>query len=76
MRRCTTSTRTSRADSIKIRVKTYAHALRLHEERLQDLRTKKAASSSTPSIRKRLELLEMRKAQLALGDHADPTIDA
>ena len=42
--------------SIKIRVKTYAHALKLHEERLRT-RASARASSSTRIDKKRLELL-------------------
>src|SRR5204862_5875669 len=49
--------------SIKIRVKTYAHALKLHEERLQDTRKRKGELQHALD-RKRIELLELRKAQL------------
>jgi hypothetical protein len=49
--------------SIKIRVKTYAHSLKLHEERLQDsARRKEQLAMALDS--KRLELLELKKKQL------------
>ncbi|AKV03776.1 hypothetical protein AKJ09_10439 [Labilithrix luteola] len=51
------------AGSIKIRVKTYAHALKLHEERLQDARTKRDELSHAID-KKRLELLELKAKQL------------
>jgi predicted nucleotide-binding protein (sugar kinase/HSP70/actin superfamily) len=50
--------------SIKIRVKTYAHALKLHEERLSDVGKRKRDLEHAID-KKRLELLEMRKEQLA-----------
>ncbi len=50
--------------SIKIRVKTYAHALRLHEERLQDTGAKKRALLRRID-EKRLELMELKARQLA-----------
>lgn len=49
--------------SIKIRVKTYAHALKLHEERLQDARIKKHELAHAID-KKRLELLELKDKQL------------
>ena len=49
--------------SIKIRVKTYAHALRLHEERLQDAGQKKHELAHRID-QKRLELLELKANQL------------
>ncbi len=49
--------------SIKIRVKTYAHSLRMQEERLEDLAQKKRALSHSVD-RKRLELLELKQSQL------------
>jgi hypothetical protein len=52
------------AGSIKIRVKTYAHALKLHEERLRDARMKREELVPA-SDKKRLELLELRQKQLA-----------
>jgi predicted CoA-substrate-specific enzyme activase len=59
--------------SIKIRVKTYAHALRLHEERLQDA-TKRKRELMHLIDKKRLELLELRKEQLAARRVQDATI--
>jgi hypothetical protein len=49
--------------SIKIRVKTYAHALKLHEERLQDAASKKHELTHRID-QKRLELLELKAQQL------------
>ncbi len=49
--------------SIKIRVKTYAHALKLHEERLQDAAAKKHELTHRID-QKRLELLELKAQQL------------
>src|SRR5690606_37850142 len=48
--------------SIKIRVKTYAHSLRLQAERLEDL-SQKRRSLELSIERKRLELLELKRAQ-------------
>jgi uncharacterized protein (DUF342 family) len=48
--------------SIKIRVKTYAHSLKLHEERLDDV-AKKKEELKFRIEEKRLSLLEMKKAQ-------------
>lgn len=59
--------------SIKIRVKTYAHALKLHEERLQDAR-KRTGELMRAIDRKRVELLELRSAQLASRGQKDPAI--
>jgi hypothetical protein len=59
--------------SIKIRVKTYAHALRLHEERLQDASQRKRALAHALD-RKRLELLELKEAQLRARHTQDPEI--
>ncbi len=59
--------------SIKIRVKTYAHALRLHEERLQDAAKRKAELVNALDT-KRLELLELRSAQLEARKQHDPEI--
>jgi predicted nucleotide-binding protein (sugar kinase/HSP70/actin superfamily) len=50
--------------SIKIRVKTYAHSLKLHEEALEDT-DKKRAELEHSIDRKRLELLERKRQQLA-----------
>jgi hypothetical protein len=60
--------------SIKIRVKTYAHALRLHEERLQDARARKGQLLHAID-KKRLELLELRKDQLRQRRQQDPEIE-
>jgi predicted nucleotide-binding protein (sugar kinase/HSP70/actin superfamily) len=61
--------------SIKIRVKTYAHALKLHEERLQDTRKRKGELMRAIET-KRLELLELRQEQLAARKQSDPAISA
>ncbi|MBK8217245.1 MAG: CoA activase [Myxococcales bacterium] len=50
--------------SIKIRVKTYAHALKLHEERLQDAGNRRRELEHRLD-EKRLELLELKAKQLA-----------
>jgi hypothetical protein len=60
--------------SIKIRVKTYAHALKLHEERLQDARKRKGELLRAID-QKRLELLELRAEQLAARHQKDPVIE-
>lgn len=60
--------------SIKIRVKTYAHALRLHEERLQDARKRKGELESAID-RKRLELLSLKREQLTAMSRLDPEIE-
>ena len=49
--------------SIKIRVKTYAHSLKLHEERLEDV-AKKKAELTYKVEEKRLQLLELKAKQL------------
>jgi hypothetical protein len=59
--------------SIKIRVKTYAHTLKLHEERLHDMATRKAELMLAID-KKRLELLELREHQLAARRVSDPVI--
>ena len=61
--------------SIKIRVKTYAHALKLHEERLQDSSRRKGELQRAID-KKRLELLELRRQQLAARNQSDPVIAA
>ncbi len=61
--------------SIKIRVKTYVHALKLHEERLQDA-SKRTDQLLVALDRKRIELLELRQAQLAARKQQDPEIVA
>jgi len=51
------------AGSIKIRVKTYSHTLKLYQENLEDLARKKHELGWSLD-NKRMELLELRKAQL------------
>jgi len=60
--------------SIKIRVKTYAHSLKLHQERLEDLRLKKNELEKRLT-EKRIELLQMKQAQLEERRKRDPRID-
>jgi predicted nucleotide-binding protein (sugar kinase/HSP70/actin superfamily) len=59
--------------SIKIRVKTYAHSLGLHKERLEDLSSKKNELVHRIEV-KRLELLRLKEAQLAQRAQKDPAI--
>lgn len=59
--------------SIKIRVKTYAHALKLHEERLQDASQKKHELLHRIDL-KRLELLELKQKQLTGRLVQDPAL--
>jgi activator of 2-hydroxyglutaryl-CoA dehydratase/predicted nucleotide-binding protein (sugar kinase/HSP70/actin superfamily) len=59
--------------SIKIRVRTYTHSLKLHEEALEDA-AKKRDELSRSLDRKRLELLEMKQAQLADRLATDPAL--
>jgi len=61
--------------SIKIRVKTYAHSLRLHRERLEDV-ARKRQELELSVARKRLELLELRQARLEADRTADPRTEA
>jgi len=61
--------------SIKIRVKTYAHALKLHEERLQDASQKKDELLHRID-QKRLELLELKAKQHESRQVQDPTLRA
>jgi hypothetical protein len=61
--------------SIKIRVKTYAHALKLHEERLEDA-GKRNRTLLNALDNKRVELLSLRRAQLAARNQKDPAIEA
>jgi hypothetical protein len=56
--------------SIKIRVKTYAHSLKLREEQLQDVAARKAELERLIDG-KRLELLRLRQKQLAEHRQAD-----
>jgi predicted nucleotide-binding protein (sugar kinase/HSP70/actin superfamily) len=61
--------------SIKIRVKTYAHSLRLQQERLEDLTSKKRELARRID-EKRLELLRMKQAQLEAVMKRDPALEA
>ncbi len=60
--------------SIKIRVKTYAHSLKLHEERLADAAAKKRELGHRLD-RKRMELLELKRQQLAAMRRSDSAIE-
>src|SRR5258705_13369888 len=53
--------------SIKIRVKTYAHSLKLHEEALEDT-TRKKTELLVAVEKKRLELLERKQAARPVPD--------
>jgi predicted CoA-substrate-specific enzyme activase len=59
--------------SIKIRVKTYAHALKLHEERLEDAANRKG-QLMVALDKKRLELLTLRTEQMAARKQSDPAM--
>ncbi len=60
--------------SIKIRVKTYAHSLRLQQERLEDVIDKKRSLAETVD-RKRLELLQLKQAQLESVKKTDEALE-
>ncbi|HVY47419.1 MAG TPA: BadF/BadG/BcrA/BcrD ATPase family protein [Minicystis sp.] len=60
--------------SIKIRVKTYAHSLKLHEEALEDAAKKKSELAFNVE-KKRLELLQMKQAQLAARKQTDAALE-
>jgi len=60
--------------SIKIRVKTYAHSLKLHEEALDDA-ARKRASLTVSLDKKRFELLQLKKAQMASRQQSDPALE-
>jgi predicted CoA-substrate-specific enzyme activase len=60
------------AGSIKIRVKTYTHALKLHEERLEDS-SKREHQLEHAIDQKRLELFELKAKQVSDGRVQDPT---
>jgi activator of 2-hydroxyglutaryl-CoA dehydratase/predicted nucleotide-binding protein (sugar kinase/HSP70/actin superfamily) len=60
--------------SIKIRVKTYAHSLRLQQERLEDL-GRKRQELSLRLDEKRLELLKAKQRQLEAMKRHDPDLD-
>ena len=61
--------------SIKIRVRTYVHALKLHEERLQDAR-KREGQLENAIDKKRLELMQLRSEQMNGRQHRDAVVDA
>ncbi len=60
--------------SIKIRVKTYAHSLKLAEERLEDVSAKRRQLEHAVE-KKRLELLELKQRQLQSIRKSDPEIE-
>jgi predicted CoA-substrate-specific enzyme activase len=60
--------------SIKIRVRTYAHALKLHEERLEDA-SKRKNELLFALDKKRIELLSLRRDQLEARHQKDPEIE-
>ncbi|WP_437765250.1 BadF/BadG/BcrA/BcrD ATPase family protein [Sorangium sp. So ce764] len=60
--------------SIKIRVKTYAHSLKLHEEALEDAAKKKAQLVQRIE-EKRLELLQLKRDQQAARKITDPALE-
>ncbi|MBL8680118.1 MAG: CoA activase [Myxococcales bacterium] len=60
--------------SIKIRVKTYAHSLKLHEEALDDNARKKVELMVSVD-RKRLELLERKREILTQRSQRDPELE-
>jgi hypothetical protein len=60
--------------SIKIRVKTYAHSLRLQQERLEDLTQKKQALAQAID-NKRLELLRLKQQQIESLQGKDPELE-
>ncbi len=60
--------------SIKIRVKTYAHSLDLHKERLEDVSSQRAEMLHQID-RKRLALLQMKAQQLTERSQKDPRVE-
>jgi predicted nucleotide-binding protein (sugar kinase/HSP70/actin superfamily)/activator of 2-hydroxyglutaryl-CoA dehydratase len=60
--------------SIKIRVKTYAHSLKLHEERLEDTGHRQDELKFRME-EKRLSLLELKKNQLNARKQQDPELE-
>jgi predicted nucleotide-binding protein (sugar kinase/HSP70/actin superfamily) len=60
--------------SIKIRVKTYAHSLKLHEERLEDT-GKRTDELKFRIEEKRLSLLELKQKQLDARKQQDPALE-
>jgi predicted nucleotide-binding protein (sugar kinase/HSP70/actin superfamily) len=61
--------------SIKIRVKTYAHTLMLHQEKLEDMANKKRQLQQRLD-EKRLELLQMKHAQMQALRNPDAKLSA
>jgi predicted CoA-substrate-specific enzyme activase len=61
--------------SIKIRVKTYAHSLKLHEEGLEDEARKRDVLARSID-EKKLELLRLKAAQMAARRASDPAVEA
>jgi predicted nucleotide-binding protein (sugar kinase/HSP70/actin superfamily) len=61
--------------SIKIRVRTYVHALKLHEERLQDA-SRRNSELLFALDRKRIELLELRLEQLRQRSQKDAEVES
>lgn len=59
--------------SIKIRVKTYSHSLKLHTEALEDASAKRSALDHSIDM-KRLELLRLKQEQLAARKMTDPSL--
>jgi predicted nucleotide-binding protein (sugar kinase/HSP70/actin superfamily) len=59
--------------SIKIRVKTYAHTLSMHEEALEDTAARQSELDHNID-RKRLELLERKRQQLAARRQSDSAL--
>jgi predicted nucleotide-binding protein (sugar kinase/HSP70/actin superfamily) len=59
--------------SIKIRVKTYAHSLKLHKERLEDV-AKRKAELQLRIEEKRIALLEMKRQQNDSIGRLDPAV--
>ena len=60
--------------SIKIRVKTFAHSLKLYQETLEDVASKKGQLDLSLD-KKRLELLQLRHQQLADRRQSDPVLE-
>jgi hypothetical protein len=56
-------------------VRTYVHALKLHEERLQDAR-KRQGELENAIDKKRLELMQLRSEQMNGRQHRDAVVDA
>lgn len=60
--------------SIKIRVKTYAHSLKLHEEALEDAAKKQNVLVHSLD-EKRLQLMQLKKAQMDARQQQDSNLD-